>query len=167
MSKIGIIYSFHTKNTSKIADMIADKLSNYDVEKLNIEEATAEDFVKFDFYILGSATWFEGELPNHWDEFLPSIEDTDFSNKKIALFGLGDQIKYPLFFGDALGRLVDFFEPKGAKLVGLFPTKDFTFDESYALRGNKFVGLMLDFENQENKNEERIDKWIKTLKKEL
>jgi flavodoxin I len=167
MSKIGIVYSFHTQNTSAIAEMVADKLVKYKVEKVNIEEASSDDFLKYDLLIIGSATWFEGEIPNHWDEFLPSIEELDFTNKKVAFFGLGDQVAFPDYFGDAIGRLADFFESRGAKLIALFPNKDYTFEQSYALRGNKFIGPIFDFDNQADLNEERVDKWTKLIEKEL
>jgi flavodoxin I len=167
MSKIAIVYSFHTQNTKKAAEMVVKKMGKNHVEKLNVEDTSAEEFMQFDTYILGSATWFEGELPNHWDEFLPSIEERDFSGKKVALFGLADQVNYPDFFGDAIGRLAEFFQVRGAKIIGHYPNKDYSFTESFALRGDKFVGVILDYENQADMAEKRIEEWVKILDKEL
>ncbi len=166
MKKIAITYSFHTNNTAKIADLIAKKLGNK-AEKLNIEEASVEDFMEYEYYILGSSTWFEGELPNHWDEFLPSIEDEDFSGKKFAFYGLGDQLKYPDFFGDAIAKLADFVEERGGKLLGRYPKTEYYFDHSKALRGGELMGVLLDYENQSNLVESRLDEWIRIILSEF
>ena len=58
-------------------------------EMVNVEEITAEKFLSFDNLICGTATWFDGELPNHWDEFVPDLEDMDLKGKTIALFRTG------------------------------------------------------------------------------
>jgi flavodoxin I len=39
------------------------------------EEISEEIFTAYDQMILGVSTWFDGELPNYWDEFVPAIED--------------------------------------------------------------------------------------------
>ena len=53
---------------------------------------------------------FDSELPTYWDEMIPEIESLDLKDKKVALFGLGDQIGYPDNFVDGTGILADAFE---------------------------------------------------------
>lgn len=56
-----------------------------------------------------------GELPGidsgsqtaGWLEFLPQLAGQDWSNKTVAIFGLGDQEKYPDEFVDAIALLHD------------------------------------------------------------
>ena len=58
-------------------------------------------------------------------------------------------------------------ERKGAKIIGYTSTKGYNFENSRAQRGDKFVGLALDFENQAKKNKERIKKWVEEIKAEF
>ena len=87
--------------------------------------------------------------------------------KRVALFGLGDQVNYPDNLADGLGLLGDAFEKAGASLVGFTPTKDYSFNRSKALRGNEWCGLVLDFENQSEMTDGRIKAWCDRLRAEL
>jgi flavodoxin I len=167
MKKTAIIYSFNTVKTSKIADKIKEAFGSEDVEMLNAEEITSEKFLSYDNLILGVPTWFDGELPNYWDEFLPDLEDMDLSGRKIAIFGLGDQKNYSENFIDAVGIMGDLIEEKGASLVGYSSSEGYSFERSRALRGDKFIGLAIDFENQGSKNKERVTQWVEQLKSEF
>ena len=104
MNKIGIIYSFNSIKTAKAAEKIKDAFgSEFNIAPVNAEDLNEEMFLSFTNLILGVPTWFDGELPNYWDEFVPALEDLDLSGKVIAIFGLGNQVEYPENFGDAVG----------------------------------------------------------------
>jgi flavodoxin I len=167
MKKIAIIYSFNTKKTGKIAERIREAFNDEQVEMVNAEELTEELFMSFDQIIMGVATWFDGELPNFWDEFVPALEDIDLKEKKIALFGLGDQKGYPENFIDGVGVMAEILEKQDAKLVGFTSTDGYEFESSRALRGDHFVGLAIDYENQGSMNKERVSAWVDQLKKEF
>ncbi len=167
MKKIGIIYSFNTVKTSQAVKMLVENLGKENVEPVNAEDITAEKFMEFDNLILGVPTWFDGELPNYWDEFVPEIEDMDLGDKQIAIFGNGDQKGYSENFVDGIGLMADLLEDRGAKIVGFTSSEGYTFEGSRAKRGNKFSGLALDFENQPRMNKERIKKWVEQLKNEF
>ena len=168
MKKIGIVYSFNTHKTSKIAKQIADAFKgSAKVEMVNAEEITADQFEQFDNLICGTSTWFDGELPNHWDEFIPDIEDMKLKGKTIALFGLGDQKGYPENFLDGLGILAGIFEARGARMVGFTSTEGYSFESSRAERGDQFCGLGIDYESQGNKNKNRVKAWVDKLKLEF
>jgi flavodoxin I len=80
---------------------------------------------------------------------------------------LGDQVGYPENFLDAVGIMAEILELQGGTLVGLTSTEGYTFEKSAALRGDKFLGLAIDFENQANKNKERVKNWVNQLKEEF
>ena len=84
---------------------------------VNVETVTSEQFLSYDNIICGVPTWFDGELPNYWDEFIPDLEDINLNGKTIALFGLGDQKGYPENFLDGVGILAEILETQGARLV--------------------------------------------------
>jgi len=166
MKKIGLFYSFNSAKTSKIAEKIKNAFSEFDIHNVNIEDADENSLISYDYLIFGVPTWFDGELPNYWDEYLPSIENLDLSGKKLAIFGLGDQKNYPENFCDAIGIIADFFNKRGLQIVGHFPSEDYMFEGSKALRNNEFLGLPLDVENQPKLTNSRIEKWVEILKTE-
>ncbi len=166
MAKIGLFYSFNTQKTSRAAKLIKEAFGNK-LEDVNVEEATTEKFQSFDNYILGVPTWWDGELPNYWDEFIPDLEELSLKGKVFALYGAGDQKGYPENFVDAIGILGEIIENSGGKLVGFTINEGFTFENSKALRGDEFCGLPLDFENYPRKVKPNILAWVEQLKKEF
>jgi flavodoxin I len=168
VKKIGIVYSFNTHKTSKIAKRIAGAFEGTaKVEMINVEEITAKQFQQFDNLICGTATWFDGELPNHWDEFVPDIEDMDLKGKNIAVFGLGDQKGYPENFLDGMGILAEILEAQGARIVGFTSNEGYNYESSRAEKGDQFCGLGIDYESQGSKNKERVNAWVEKLKMEF
>lgn len=165
MKKIALIYSFNTKNTSKIADKIVDEWGEDTIEKVNAEDIDEDTFLSYDQMILGVPTWFDGELPNYWDEFVPAIDDMDLKGKKVAIFGLGDQKGYPENYVDAIGIMAELLQQRGAKIIGETSTEGYYFESSKAEKNGKFIGLAIDTGVQKKKTDERIKTWIKDLKK--
>lgn len=148
MNKTVIIYSFHTQKSKKVAEKVVEAFGADNINVVNAEELTSNVFEENDNFILSAPTWFDGELPNYWDEFVPELEEMDLKNKTFAVFGLGDQKGYPENFCDAIGILVEILENCGANIVGKIPAEGYTFESSKAKRGDIFVGLLLDQENQ-------------------
>ena len=87
--KTAIIYSFHTQKSKKVAEKVIEAFGKDKIEAINAEELTKEAIEKYDNFIISAPTWFDGELPNYWDEFVPAMDDMDLSGKTFALFGLG------------------------------------------------------------------------------
>jgi flavodoxin I len=152
--------------------MIKKKFDDEVMEKpANVNRTQVEEFLAFDFLILGSPTLGEGLLPGlsadcdeeSWEEFLPRLEDASFSGKTIALYGLGDQVGYADEFVDALMELHDFFSERGARMVGAWPTDGYEFTHSEAVVDGKFVGLALDLDNQTGLTEARLDAWLSLI----
>lgn len=172
MARIGLFFGTTTGKTRKVAKMIKKKFDDDVMAKpLNVNRSTLDDFMAYDFLIVGSPTMGEGELPGlssdceeeSWEEFLPKIEDADFTGKTIAIYGLGDQVGYPDEFVDAMLELHEFFAERGATLVGEWPTEGYEFNHSEAVVEGKFVGLALDLDNQSNLTEARVDAWLSQI----
>ncbi|WP_372772337.1 flavodoxin [Mangrovibacterium sp.] len=167
MSKTGIFYSFHTNKTSKVSEKIVEAFGSENLEIINAEEVNEESFLKFDNYIIGVATWWDGELPNYWDEFVPALEDMDLSGKKFAIYGLGDQKGYPENFNDGVGIFAELIESLGGKIVGFTSNEGYSYESSRAERGEQFCGLCIDQENQARLTKGRVEKWVEQLKSEF
>lgn len=165
MSKTGIIYSFKSTKTAKIAEKIVQEFEpEFNIQKVDAEELNEEIFLSYSNLVLGVPTWFDGELPIYWDEFVPALEDLNLKGKSIAIFGLGNQLEYPENFGDAVGIMAELVTDRGAKLIGLTSTEGYAYESSRAESNGKFLGLVLDQETQPRLSKERISEWVKDLK---
>jgi flavodoxin, long chain len=108
-----------------------------------------------------------GELQADWDGFYPELDSIDFSGKKVAYFGCGDQVGYSDNFMDAVGILETKISERGGQTVGYWSTDGYDFNESKAVRDEGFVGLALDEDNQPEMTKDRIQKWCVILKSEF
>jgi len=161
--KIGIFYGSDTGNTEEIAEKIASRMGIDDVVLYDIAKASIEDFNKHNLIVIGLSTWYDGELQSDWEDFFPNLDKIDFTGKTVALFGLGDQYGYASWFIDGVGIVYDKIVEKGAKVVGEWPIEDYEYDESKAEKNGVFVGLALDEDNEGEKTDERIDKWLEQI----
>lgn len=171
MKKIGLYYSFDTNKTSRVAQKIKEAFEKiegkYEIIPVDVDEKmTEEQFMQFEYMLLGAATWMDGELPYYWDEFVPAMEDLDMKDKKIAIFGLGNQVNGTENFQDAIGLLGYLLEDRGAKLYGFTSTEGYTFEHSAGVKDDKFMGLSIDIENQAALTNERVEAWVKQLQEE-
>jgi flavodoxin I len=173
MSQIGIFFGTDSGTTrliaKKIAKQIKSRLGDGVVAKpLNVNRAEATDLLGYRALILGTPTYGEGVLPGRdndtdeaaWLEFLPKLDGADFSGTRIALFGLGDQEKYPTHFCDAMMELHRIFSAAGAELVGGIDVTGFEFKRSAAVVDGRFIGLALDQHLQHLLTDARIDAWL-------
>jgi flavodoxin I len=172
MAKIGIFFGTDTGRTRLIAKQMAKKLGDDADPPVNIGRTTLADFLAYECLILGSPTLGDGELPGEstgltqpsWEEFLPQLADADLTGKTIAIFGLGDQKKYPDEFVDAIGLLHDAFVARGARLIGRWPTTGYEFTASKAVDRDSFAGLAIDPHHQGLLTEARIDQWLAQIR---
>jgi flavodoxin I len=164
MIKIGLFYGTDTGNTETISKEVKKKLEaklgEGTVEMQEIYKKKADDMGKYDLLIIGMPTWYDGELQGDWEEYIPEMEKIDFTGKKVAFFGLGDQYGYAAYFCDALGVFAEIVEKGNGTLCGFTSTKGYEHDESKAQRGDIFVGLCLDTDNQDELTNERLEGWL-------
>ncbi len=163
--KTGIFYSFSSGKTQGVGERIVKEFGD-NIETNDIEEIDGSKFLNYDLIIIGVSTWFDGGLPDYWEDFLPEFDKADLSNKKVAIFGLGNQQGYPENFGDAISVIAKVLEPHGCKLLGFTSTDGYDFEESKSIRDEKFMGLVIDEESQPELTVERIATWVSQIKKE-
>jgi flavodoxin I len=165
MKKVALIYSYNTQKTVQAAKEIIEVFGPAEIDEINAEEINGKKFLEYNNIIIGVPTWFDGELPNYWDEFVPELETLDLKGKKIAIFGNGDQRDYPENFVDAIGLIAEILEKRGAKIIGETSLEGYKYEKSRAVRNEKFLGLALEFENQSELNTIRIKNWVSSIKK--
>lgn len=166
MNKIGIFFGSSTGNTEVVAEKLQDILGTDRADLHNADSATREDLEKYKYLVFGTPTWGIGDMQDDMEDFLEEVTKLDLSDKKVAIFGLGDQDTYPESFVDGIGILYEKLKDK-TQLVGQWPLKGYGFNDSEAVMGNKFVGLAIDQENQPGMTEKRLEKWAELLKKEF
>jgi len=172
--RIKLIYGTDTGNTELIKEDLVRLLDGSaaepdDVTVTEVADLIDEDWKTHENYILGIPTWYDGELQSDWEDYFEDFKTLDFTGKKVAIFGLGDQLGYDEWFCDGIGILGKVVIEGGGKLIG-YTEKDETydFDTSLALVDeNTFYGLALDEDNQQELTEERLQKWVLQIKKEF
>jgi flavodoxin I len=169
MAKIGLFYGTQTSNTQTAAELIQKEFGGDSVVTLqDISQTEPSDFADYQYIIIACPTWNVGELQSDWESFYDDqLDNIDFSGKKVAYFGEGDQNDYPDTFQDAMGILEEKISELGGETVGYWSTEGYEFSDSKALRDGKFVGLALDEDNQSELTEERIKTWVAQLKTEF
>jgi flavodoxin I len=167
MAKIGIFYGGSPKgSTHKTAQVISDLFGEDQVTLHNVNEATKEDLERYNCLILGTSAWGIGEMHQDWERFIDVLSEAKIREKKIALFGLGDQVEYPESFVDGMGTVFCRL-PHKDNVVGFWPTKGYSFYFSSAEMDGNFVGLAIDEDSQPELTDERISKWVEQLKAEF
>ncbi|TCI85852.1 flavodoxin [Tenacibaculum sp. M341] len=161
MKKVGLIYGSDTGMTEEVTHTIVD-LIDVDIEVIEASVVSINDFSRFDQLILGLSTWYDGDLQSDWENFYDDFKTIDFTNKTVALFGLGDQYGYGEYFIDGVGMLAEVIIKNGGKIIGKWSTDTYDFTESKAKIENEdlFYGLAIDEDNQPELTQERLEKWI-------
>lgn len=164
---IGLFYGTETGSTEIAAKAIQQELGSELVTLYPIYNAEASDFEQYKYIIIGCPTWNIGELSSDWQGFYDELDDIDFQGKKVAYFGLGDQLGYDDNFVDAIGILEAKISALGGTTVGYWSTEGYEFRQSKAVQDGKFVGLALDETSQSDLSEKRIKAWVAQIKQEF
>lgn len=159
--KTVIIYGSTTGNAEDAAKSIGNGFENSLVS--DVCDFDLKELANYDLIILGSSTAGAGDLQDEWEDKIDELDNIDLSKKTVAIFGTGDQEGYPETFAGALSFIYAKVENSGAKLIGKTSTDGYEFDESDSVQGNKFVGLVIDDENQAQFTDKRIKDWILQL----
>lgn len=166
MANVTIIYGSTTGNTETAANEIAEALSAHAVTVMDVASASSSDLESADLLILGTSTWGYGDLQDDWDANMSLIDDANLSDKKVALFGLGDSGSYCDTFTDGMGILYEAVKAAGAKVVGQVSTDGYTYDASKSEVDGMFVGLPID-DDTADENAGRIAAWVADLGAQL
>lgn len=166
--KIGIFFGSDTSNTENVANIIQSQIGKKIAKVHDISQCTKKDFEIYDKFFLGIPTWYYGEPQCDWDDFFPTLKKINFTNKKIAIFGCGDQEDYSEYFCDAMGLIKNIIILNGANVIGKWPVNNYSFNSSKGLLDkNYFVGLAIDEDRQPELTNERIKKWIDQVSQEM
>jgi len=85
MAIVGLFFGSDTGNTEAVSKTIQKKLGKKLVDVKDIAKSTKEEIAEFDMIILGIPTWYYGENQCDWDDFLPELEEVDFTDKLVAI----------------------------------------------------------------------------------
>lgn len=169
MSKIAIFYGPVGGAVNRVADKIKAVIGEDKVELVAVKEATAADIEKYNKIIFGISTvgkdtWDSEFSTNDWGKFMPEISKVDYSEKTVAVYGLGDHVTYAHAFVDHIGLVGKELMKNGAALVGPVDTEGYEFEESDAVVDGKFIGLPIDEDFEPELTDKRIAAWIEQIK---
>lgn len=130
--------------TTYVNKLLSEK--NHQVVSKKVSDVTHADFSSSEFIIFATPSWYvdnkDGQPHINFKDITESNEDLHLKNKKVAVFGLGDEAY--AHFGGGADVLTTFVKNKGAIIVS-DPLK---IDSYYA--------------NQKNAHE-KLRHWIETL----
>lgn len=162
MTKTLIIFGSTLGNSERVAHQLAQALEGC-VDVFPVNSVKLDSLASYDRIILGTSNWGEGELQDDWVAVAPELACQNLSGKQVAIYGIGDASGSPDTFMDAMAELHASMAETGAQRVGYWSTEGYAFYTSRALEGSRFVGLVLDEDNQANLTDERIHRWVKCL----
>jgi len=170
-ANVGIFYTTGTGNTKRVANSIKVHFGDMADVPQPVSASNARDFEGYDAIIFGAPSylWEKHRVSAlDFDTIEPPFDDfKDLAGKKVAIFGLGNQVEYPKNFCDAIGILWEHFSMRGADMVGAIENEGYDFKRSRALKQGKLVGLPLDVENQADEVGDRVEAWVTQLKAEM
>lgn len=158
MKKYGIFYGSTTGATQEVARKLADILGVADADVHNVADTAPDAVADYSVLLLGSSTWGSGDLQDDWYDFLKGLEVLDLHDKKIAIFGVGDESMSDTFC-NAVGIIYKALQPTGATFIGAFPDNVYTFEHTEADQDGVAVGLLLDQTNRPDLTEDRLNAW--------
>ena len=164
--RIKLIYGSDTGNTELVTEDITKLLD--DIEVTTVADLTPEDW-DHDKFILGIPTWYDGELQSDWEDYFEEFKTIDFTDKTVAIFGLGDQLGYDEWFCDGIGILAKVILDNGGRVIG-YTDKDESYDfdttPKSIIKDDVFYGLCIDEDNQGELTQDRLSKWVEQIKLE-
>ncbi len=171
MNKIGLFFGPEKGSVHRVAEKVKSAIGEELVDLISVNHASAADLEKYDKIIfgistVGKETWDSEYSNTDWAKFFPEVGKVDYSNKTIAIFGLGDHITYPEHFVNAMGVLAKEIrkENVNAKIVGQVDPAGYEFEGSEAVVDGKFVGLPIDEDFEPELTDERVASWVSAIK---
>jgi flavodoxin I len=161
MKKIGLFYGTTGGRTQGVVDEFEFNLRD-NVDIYNVENGIQE-IKNYENLILVTPSYGFGELEPHWESVIEEFKKIDFSGKVVGLVGLGSQTTFGESFVGALKILYDIVTSNGGTVIGLTSTEGYNFEDCEAIIQDKFMGLVLDEENQDDLTPDRIYLWLEEI----
>lgn len=164
MSKIGIFFGSTSGNTEELAEVVAKQFDVASDDIHEVSSADAADMANYDVLLLGSSTWGVGDLQDDWEDFLPEAAKQDLKGKKVAFFGCGDSFGHSDTFCNSLAKIKAGVTDTGCTFIGAISKEGYSYDETDCEEGDNVIGLLTDVDNESDKTEERLERWVKAVK---
>ena len=165
-----IFFATSTGKTEDIADRLKELLPGTETKDVD-NIASIDELVDAESLICCIPTWNTGadeqRSGTSWDQHIDNIPATDFSNKIVAIVGLGDSAAFSKYFCDAMEELYTAFKKAGARLIGEVATDGYIFDASKSVIDGNFCGLPIDEDNESEKTEERLSQWAARITSQI
>ena len=155
------MYGTTTMNSERVAELIWDKMPETELHDIQDGVDVLE---QYEHIILVAPTWDYGALQEHYIEYWDRLQNVNWSNKSVALVGLGDQVGYADLYQDSMSTIYETIKALGGKFIGFTSTDGHNFETSKAVRDGQFVGLAIDEDNQSKLTEERLNTWIQEIR---
>ena len=159
--RIGLMFGSTTMNSERVAELIWDRMQETELHDIKDGVDVLEQYEKV---IIVSPTWDYGDLQEDYIEAWDKLQTVNWSNKSVALVGLGDQVGYGDLYQDSMNTLYETISKLGGTFVGFTSKDGHSFLQSKAIRNDKFVGLAIDEDNQSNLTKERLNTWIEDIR---
>lgn len=173
MKKILILFWPKGGNVHNCAQLIFDKLDTSEADLVHLPDFNTESFGQYDLIIVGGSTvgadnWTDASGNDQWGPFFVRMQQAGISlqGKKVALFGLGNQVLYPDHFVNSMRFLHDELKQFGPDFIGKWPAEGYSFNDSDALVGSDFLGLALDEDSEGHLSEQRVENWLAQILEE-
>lgn len=168
MAITGIFFGSDTGNTENIAKMIQKQLGKDVADVHDIAKAAKKIWKLMTFCCWASQPGITAKRS------VTGMTSSRLSKRLISMANwlrclvVVTQEDYAEYFCDALGTIRDIIEPRGATIVGHWPTAGYHFEASKGLADDDhFVGLAIDEDRQPELTAERVEKWVKQISEEL
>ncbi len=163
MANVGVFFGSDGGNSKDVANKIAAALG---ATASDISKSSASDLAAFDNLVLITPTYGAGDPQSDWEDFLGGVDGSEFDGKVVGIVSIGDQELYSDTFAEG-GAHIYAKVANHAKVVGATSVDGYEFEASAFVDGGKFLGLVLDEDNQSDESDERIAAWVEAIKGEF
>ena len=102
-------------------------------------------------------------MQDDWYDFADGLSSLYLADKKIALFGCGDETMSDTFCS-GVGQLYHRLKDTKANFIGKFPADVYDYSDTEAEVDGTIVGLLLDEVNKPELTTDRISRWTEELR---
>src|SRR5699024_8649813 len=146
MANVLLMYASMTGNTELMAEIIVEYIEkrgvNIDTRTFHFDPIDVEGLADYDAMLIGTHTWYDGDLSYEVEDFYEELDDVDISGMLCGVFGSGDS------FYDSYGGAVDIMwkhlQELGATLVPQRLKVDLQPDQEDVCSCQHFAGTFCD-----------------------
>ncbi|WP_455382512.1 flavodoxin [Salinispira pacifica] len=165
---VAIIFGSSTGNTEYVANKVLRAFGEENARLHNISDPETLDVMRSSANLVCClSTWGAGDMQDDWDALIEELRRINYSGKKVAILGLADQQNYPDTFADGMAVLAKIVRSHGGAVIGQTSSDGYSFTASRAEQDGRFLGLVIDEDNQSDQTDTRIREWVNGLKKQF